>query len=806
MMKHIPIILIITFCCVGSVFGQTKKAYLKAADKAMVINNYYEALTFYNEALEFNENDPAVLYKSAEAARKFKAYDMAATRYATLLDTLSNKTYPDAYIEMGKVLVAQGDYDKAKTYLDTYLDEYSGRDTELTKEVRMLNNDVQWAIDRKGEIDKSAEIDRLGDNVNSPESDFGTTIHDGALYFTTMKYREEGTDRKIPRAISKIHKYADEEGMMIEGDLNSGNSLKANPSISKDGKWMFYTICDYNLQDKISCDIYKREIIDADTYGEAEKLGLEINAEGSTSTHPHIAYDKETDRNILYFVSNRSGGKGGMDIYYSIMNASGDLSVPIALDEVNTEGDDVTPFHSGPDNKLYFASNGRRGLGGFDIYSYDMDHPDSDPEHMQAPVNSSYDDLYFVWDVDKGISYFSSNRAASKRLDDVTDACCFDIYRVAYNDVVIDLNALTYDKLTERPLKGATVFLIDAAKGDTVAIVNLDGNDHEFVLKRGVEYQLIAKRKHYDDAYVDLSTAGITESQKMEEKIYMYTPKTQVKIFTFDNKTKAPLSGTRLVVRNTSDNTFETIDITNLQGNDYYLYLPPGHKYDIVVTKFGYVDKRDAIDLSGSTKPGIIEKNVYLDVFEIEEYRDTDVYFENDFPNPKSNSTNTDIVYGDHFADYIRNKEDYFKRVRKSRSISDKELAIQQLDAFFEGEVVGGYDMFKRFMRALKKELELGRSLVVELKGYASPLADSKYNRALSSRRVNSVRNEMMRYDGGVFRQYLADGRLIIHDVSYGDERAPADVSADKNNTIESIYSVKAARERRVEIIRIKDQ
>ena len=125
---------------------------------------------------------------------------------------------------------------------------------------------------------------------------------------------------------------------------------------------------------------------------------------------------------------------------------------------------------------------------------------------------------------------------------------------------------------------------------------------------------------------------------------------------------------------------------------------------------------------------------------------------------------------------------------------------------FFEGEVVGGYDKLKRFMRALKKELELGRSLEIAIKGYTSPIADTRYNLALGQRRVSSVANEILNYEGGHFRKYVQNGSLIITDISFGEETSPEDVSDKISDMSQSVYGLGASKERRVQIVKITDQ
>ncbi len=68
---------------------------------------------------------------------------------------------------------------------------------------------------------------------------------------------------------------------------------------------VFYTICDYINGIDIRCDIYYRDIVDGE-YGLAQKLPEPINMAGYTSTQPHVGYDPESDREVLYFVSDQA--------------------------------------------------------------------------------------------------------------------------------------------------------------------------------------------------------------------------------------------------------------------------------------------------------------------------------------------------------------------------------------------------------------------------------------------------------------------------------------------------------------------
>ena len=82
-------ILLVLFALGHQLHSQNKRQYLSAGDDAFAIGNYYSALTYYNEALEFDPKDGKTLFKSAESARLFDSYKLAIQKYTYLLDTLN---------------------------------------------------------------------------------------------------------------------------------------------------------------------------------------------------------------------------------------------------------------------------------------------------------------------------------------------------------------------------------------------------------------------------------------------------------------------------------------------------------------------------------------------------------------------------------------------------------------------------------------------------------------------------------------------------------------------------------------------
>ena len=805
-MRHIYLIIIL--CFTSSIAqAQTKRAYIKAAEKAVAEENHYAALTYYSEVLDFDEADPEVNYQVAEAARKFAAYDIAAKHYGIVVDSLVSDSFPLAVFHLADMKHRLGQYEEATNYYNLYIAEYSGTDEYYEAQAVAALEHIEWAQGRLENPDRSANMELMDGSINSPYSDFGALKVDSTIYYSTMLYEELQTTAELPRSISKLHTYESEVSALLEGSINTTDQLVAHTTFNQSGTMMYYTVCDYVTAEDIRCDIYQSVILEDGSVAMGAKLGPEINMDSVTNTQPHLAYDEAKGQEVLYFVSDRAGGKGKLDIYYSHMDSDGNFAPAENLEYLNTAENEATPYYNPAANKLYFSSDGRQGLGGYDIYYAEGILPTGTVESLRPPMNSSYHELYYTVDGIEEEAYFSSNRDGATYLDPEKKACCFDIYKVIYDEVIIDLDAITYDAFTKRPLLEATVHLVDVATGDTVSTVYAQSDSsHVFKLRRDTEYLLIAEREHYNTVEVSFNTNDISKSEQLIERIYMTTDKMQLDVFTFNDRTKEELEGVTLRIIDITDPDNPIYLETNDVGNDFHAYLELGKKYKLEAAKFGFVTETVEVDLRDVTEPGLITEKMYLEVFDIEDYMPVSIYFDNDQPDPRAKTTVSSAVYGNLYDNYVREKQRFIKKVARRMTPDVKAEAERDIAAFFEGDVAGGYERLKRFMRALKKELELGRSLEIAVKGYTSPLAETKYNLALGQRRVASVKNEMLAYQGGLFKTYLENGQLIITDISFGEELANKAVSDNKNDQIGSIYSVGASRERKVEIVSIKDQ
>jgi tetratricopeptide (TPR) repeat protein len=173
MNKRIYIILFSFFGLIGSNFGQSKKAFMQAAEEAFAKKNYYSALTFYNEVLQFDEKDANIIYKTAESARQFDSYKLAAERYTYLIDTLQVIPDSSVYYYAGEMYQRLGQFDKATEYYDLYISQYGTEGEYFTEKSKKEKASATWAASRIKEVDPYATVARLDSDVNSEFSDFG---------------------------------------------------------------------------------------------------------------------------------------------------------------------------------------------------------------------------------------------------------------------------------------------------------------------------------------------------------------------------------------------------------------------------------------------------------------------------------------------------------------------------------------------------------------------------------------------------------------------------------------------------------
>lgn len=806
MKRNILYCFILLFLGLGAQ-AQTQKAWEAAADKAFDFKDYYSAMVYYQNALEFTPERTDLIFKCAESARQFNAYKLAAKYYKQVLDKEKNGGYPTVSFWLAEMNFHIGKYPEAKTFYELYLSENEGDDAELTEKAKLAIKSIEFAIPESKVEFEDVDLTHLGGQINTPYSDFSPYLKGDSLYYSSLRFENKADTYKPRRPISKVLISREEgAGVPIENGFNMDQLHTAHSAFNTEGNKIYYTICEYLNGKDIRCDLYVRDVNPDGTFGNSMKLPEPVNNAAFTTTQPNVGKDKESGNEVLYFVSNRSEGKGGYDIWYSSINSDGTYGTPVNFSAVNTMMDEITPFYHSSTGVFYFSTNGRVGLGGYDIYSTELRNGSwLDPENLSIPVNSSYNDLYYMIIEDNKKAYFASNRQGGIYMDESSEACCNDIYRADYLDIDLNLLATTFDKLTREKLNGATVTLVDLSDPDNPrGITNLEGNEFNFELDRAKDYVVTAVKEGYFPDSVNFTTKRIRKSETIKKELFLRTTRLDLEINTFDKRNNLALNGATIKIIDKSDPSDELIVQMDDETNQIVLPVERGKEFLVIASKRGYSPDTATVITRGIDDQNRIVKNMYLGLGNLEDLLPLALFFDNDEPDKRTYKTRTSLRYEETFPPYYARKDEFINVWSNPLTGVEKTQAADEVRRFFDKEVKQGNEHLRTFIALLEKALiDENQKVEIVLQGFASPRASAAYNEALSKRRISSVLNQITKYSDGKLNTFITNKKLVISERAYGSRRAPKYVSGNLKDTRNSIYSIPASRERRVEIIQV---
>ncbi len=640
-------------------FGQTRQAYLDAAETAFESKDYYSALHYYKTVLEFSE-DIAVLYKTAESARLFNAYKVAEENYKKVKELQKNGEFPLTTYWLADMQKQQGKYMEAKANYQLYLSENELDNPYFTESARKQIEDCDWAVDQQDSIKEFVTIEHLGGHINTPFSEFGPVQLGDTLYYSSLRFPSELDESKPKRIFSNaLWSVKGGEGVQFDPEFNDKKYHTGHVIFTEGRDRVYYTICEYENATEIRCDIYYREYQDGE-FSDPVKLPANINDSSFTTTQPSLGLDPFSHEPALYFASDRPGGKGKLDIWYTVIgdDTFGD---PVNMMPINTIEDDITPFYHVPSRTLYFSSMGYQGFGGFDIYSvYTGNMVEPYIENLGAPVNSSYNDLYFFLGDKEDTAFLASNREGSLFLEDIEEACCNDIYKAVFEKLDINLKALTFDRTTQQDLLGTTVTLLEI-NGDEIVIGSQSAentNEFKFPLIRNRSYKVIAEKSGYFPDSVMFTTRGIDQSTEIVKRLFLQSQSLDLELLVFDDATREELRGATVKLLDISDPSNETVVQINEDGNSFIFPIDRDKSYQIITSKRGY--RPDTLILNTINIPGNrLTERVYLKQGNLEDYLPLAVYFDNDYPNPKTYSRTTRVTYDDTYPPFMARKEEF---------------------------------------------------------------------------------------------------------------------------------------------------
>lgn len=442
-----------------TILAQNKQT--KSADKLFDRYEYVKAASAY-EVLVQNGNSDSYVFK--QLGKSYYYMNNTSQSEKWYEQAMQTEQDADTHYRYAQLLKSNG--------------KYADSDKQMKVFVSMEPNDsrAKEFINNPDYLSKISSIEKLFDlkklNINSTKSDFGAIQYNDILYFTSSR----NESRKIyglnnePFLDLYQSNYTTKEATYSEptpvSELNS--IYHEGPlTMTADGKTVYFSSESFN--EKLFQKNKKKNIKagQVNLYKASNDNGkwvnitpLPFNSKDYSVSNPSLSSDGRT----LFFSSNMPGTVGGLDIWKVAVNEDGSFGNAENLgSKVNTSQDESFPFVS-EEEVLYFSSKGLTGLGGYDIFSIDL-NKDLSASNLGKPVNSEKDDFAFTFNKKNKVGYISSNREGKDEI---------------YSSVAVigngQINTIASNSVTGVPLVNARVVISDIDKKIVEKqLTNVDG-------------------------------------------------------------------------------------------------------------------------------------------------------------------------------------------------------------------------------------------------------------------------------------------------------------------------------------------
>lgn len=499
--------------------GCSAKNYLKIAESTYRVGEYSKALEYYRKAYNKSKDyniKTELSIKLALGYQRIGQYDHALVwcRNAFRRDGKN----PVVILLYAQVLQSCGKYDDAIPLYESYLKNSPGNRVAQNGLTGCRNARIWTEKQTRYEVSAVHEL-------NSRWSDFSPTFsgkrEDEVLFASSrLPKKKKRVNRITGEGYSDIYysifdtqkqKWGNPKPVDTQQLINTTEDEGA-PSLGSQGDVLYFTRCPY-IRNKNNGAMIFRSICSGGQWSEAEKVGL--GGDSLISAHPSISADGKT----LYFVSDRPGGLGGLDIW-KIEKKGKDWSAPINMGpQINTPGNEAFPYIR-ENGDLYFSSDYHPGMGGYDLFkAHRLENGTWKIENLKAPVNSAGDDfgISFIGKEEKGM--FSSNRTGSR-----SD----DIYSFYLPPREFKLYGEVLNKETEQRERNSSVRII-GTDGTMMKINSVDGK-FQLKLKPETEYVCAAFKDGYLNAKEKFSTKGLDDSKTFPVRLVLTPTDMPIKV------------------------------------------------------------------------------------------------------------------------------------------------------------------------------------------------------------------------------------------------------------------------------------
>lgn len=503
---------------------------LRIGRKKAKEGSYYVATKYLEDAYKDKPDKVEIMHLLGECNLYLRDYE-ASAKYYTAEMAKDSGAYANDKFFLGQMLKSNGKYEEAKSafqsYLRAKLDKGDGNYKNLAK-LELIGCDSALVIIKHP---NKVKVEKITTGLNTPLQDAAPKPLKGdRVIFTSMK-----TDTAVDFTTSKADYFttiftAEKAGKgytnrtQLPYPPNDLHANAGNAILSPDEQTMIFTKCadTLNMSNMVNCKLYKATKKNPLEWNQPVELKNLNNPEG-TSTEPAWGIDKDSNA-ILYFVSDRKGAKG-LDIFYATINKDGSFGSPQNVGpEVNTLGDEVTPFYDIKSKTLYFSSNGHASIGGLDIFKVSgvPGKWSKDVINLGVPINSPADDLYFALNDKSAKGFLVSNRVGTTSPRGTT--CCDDIWNVnVLHDVYLRGYYVKRGDPTNTPVQGVDASLYKVAGNNFDFVANAKTTPEPFVfpVQRGTSYKMNGNKEGFWPSIDNLSVSEDEERDTIDQVFYI---------------------------------------------------------------------------------------------------------------------------------------------------------------------------------------------------------------------------------------------------------------------------------------------
>ncbi|MDC1378240.1 flagellar motor protein MotB, partial [Flavobacteriaceae bacterium] len=403
MKNRLFIMSLFTICLVNVCFGQKNKKAQKEYDNL----SYAKIIEQLSPLAKVGQDDTKTLLL-ANSYYFNGQMENASRWYNQLLSLNKDPLDKEIYFRYSQSLKAIENYSESDRIMKKFIKFYP-EDSRS----KLFNINYLQAIDLV-----SDKFPLLNLEINSSFSDFGTSIYNGNLIFSSSRNKKNKLYNWNNQPFLDLFQF-DKEGNITEitGKVNTKHH-ESSAAFTKDGKTIYFTRNSSRKNDKniIGLKIYKATFRD-EKWRDIESLPF--NSDDYNVAHPTLSVDETK----LYFTSDMPGTIGGSDIFLVNINKDGTFGTLQNLGtKINTEGRENFPYVS-DNGTLYFSSDSHLGLGGLDVFKFNSINNLSTSKEVATnigkPINSPKDDFGYLINEASLNGYFTSNRVGGKGDDDI---------------------------------------------------------------------------------------------------------------------------------------------------------------------------------------------------------------------------------------------------------------------------------------------------------------------------------------------------------------------------------------------------